>query len=89
VAALLAGVLDDAVEKRRLGDLTWWRATPFTVALREIGRADAVPRLARLVADTGNFVQASRIDPEWARQYRYGREPKGTSSPAWSWDDLG
>jgi hypothetical protein len=56
--------------------------------LEEIGATDLTVRLAWRIADAGNFAACLQLLPNVAGRYPYGREPDGTPSARWGWEDL-
>ena len=59
--------------------------------LRALGRAEAATAandLAECAANAGLFQTFIGVTPVNDQLYRFGREPDGTPSPRWGWDDL-
>jgi hypothetical protein len=55
--------------------------------LSEAGAADAADALAARAADTGMFALFLERHPDQAALFRYGREPDGTPSQPWTWQE--
>jgi hypothetical protein len=66
-----------------------WGVGRLLIALREAGAQEAVRTLALRAADAGMFGLFLQARPDEAASYRFGREPDGTPSPAWTWSDPG
>jgi hypothetical protein len=67
-----------------------WAVARLLEALREAGAVEAAVRtLARRAADAGMFGLFLEARPDDAAAYRFGREPDGTPSPAWTWSEPG
>jgi uncharacterized protein YidB (DUF937 family) len=66
-----------------------WGVGRLLIALREAGAQEAVRTLALRAADAGMFGLFLRARPDEAASYRFGREPDGTPSPAWTWSEPG
>ena len=58
------------------------------LALYNGGAIDAADTLARRAADRGLFDTAIHANPDWATTYKFGREPSGTPTARWEWDEL-
>ena len=56
-------------------------------ALREAGAGDAVTTLATRAADAGMFDLFLKVCPDEASSYLFGREPNGTPSQSWNWQE--
>jgi hypothetical protein len=56
-------------------------------ALHEAGADDAATALAARAADAGMFDFFLRAHPDQAFLYASGREPDGTPSPSWKWQE--
>ena len=56
--------------------------------LREVGADEAARTLVARAADSGLWRLSLMEDPTKARRYTFGREPDGTVSPPWDWQDL-
>jgi uncharacterized protein YidB (DUF937 family) len=54
-------------------------------ALREAGAGEAAEALACRAADAGMFGLFLEVHPDEAAGYRFGREPDGAPSRAWTW----
>jgi hypothetical protein len=53
--------------------------------LEQVGATSLTARLAWRIADAGNFAACTRLLPDVAERYRYGREPDGSPAARWSW----
>jgi hypothetical protein len=56
-------------------------------ALRAAGAGDAVTTLATRAANAGMFERFLEVCPDEAASYRSGREPDGTPSHTWRWQE--
>jgi hypothetical protein len=56
-------------------------------ALGEAGASDAVAALATRAANAGKFRLFLEASPDDASSYRFGREPDGTPSQFWRWQE--
>jgi len=61
--------------------------TRLLAALREAGAEEAVGVLATRAADAGMFGVFLEVHPDEAAGYRFGREPDGAPSRAWTWHE--
>ncbi|HYB16058.1 MAG TPA: hypothetical protein VEF71_11380 [Streptosporangiaceae bacterium] len=61
--------------------------TRLLAALREAGADEAVGVLATRAADAGMFGLFLEVHPDEAASYRFGREPDGVPSRAWTWHE--
>ena len=57
--------------------------------LREAGASDAATALASRAANAGMFDLFLKVRPDQAPSYRFGREPDGTPSQTWKWQEPG
>lgn len=55
------------------------------IQLRNAGADDAARVLARRAANWGVFSFCLEFQPDEAARYKFGREPDGTPSPPWQW----
>jgi uncharacterized protein YidB (DUF937 family) len=55
--------------------------------LRQDGDRDAARALAHRAANAGMFHLFLEVDPDEASKYRFGREPDGTPSQSWEWQE--
>ena len=55
--------------------------------LREAGASDAVTALATRAANAGMFDLFLEVRPDEASSYLFGREPDGTPSQSWNWQE--
>jgi hypothetical protein len=60
-----------------------------TGALREAGAEEPARTLAARAANAGMFSLFAQACPDEAVSYRSGREPDGTPSPSWAWQEPG
>jgi len=56
-------------------------------ALREVGADDTIRTLADRAANAGMFDLFLAAHPDKASNYQFGREPDGTPSHPWKWQE--
>ena len=56
-------------------------------ALRRVGADDTARTLAARAANAGMFDLFLKVRPDEASNYRFGREPDGTPSEPWNWQE--
>jgi hypothetical protein len=66
-----------------------WAVTSLLRELRAAGARDAVTTLANRAADAGMFDLFLEFCPDEASSYLLGREPDGTASQPWRWQEPG
>ncbi len=64
-----------------------WAVAGLLRELREAGDSDAVTALAARAANAGMFDVFLEVRPDEASSYRFGREPDGTPSQSWNWQE--
>ena len=64
-----------------------WDVAPLLEELREAGAGNAVTTLAIRAANAGGFHLFLKVYTGEASSYRFGREPDGTPSQPWSWQE--
>jgi hypothetical protein len=64
-----------------------WAVSRLLDALQVSGAQDAARILANRAADAGMFDLFLKLTPAEAASHRYGRNPDGTASPPWTWQE--
>ena len=64
-----------------------WAVAALLEELREAGAGDAVTALAVRAANAGMFDLFLKVCPDEASSYPFGREPDGTPSQPWNWQE--
>jgi hypothetical protein len=62
--------------------------TAFLKALRNAGEVEPLSILIDRAANVGLWMETLQFDSDKAQQFKFGREPDGTASPQWGWQDL-